>query len=375
MKKYLHTLFFFFLVAVLHAQPADFVPGFNTIFEDRFELDPIGDLPAKWSTSGDGEVVAIDNVPGKWFRISQPTAVSPELLKSLPENCTIEFDLYLKSTSGVAPIIRFGLTTLSDVSSGDVYRSHISVSLNHYNENGSIIYGKNIQDMGEKAFPLDGYVSRILHVSISINKTRLRVYLDDKKVVDLPKLMTPEYRHNFFIASSPIIPSPEEGVYFSNVRIAAGEADARSLLIKQLMEQGSAITNEIQYNPQTNELTPESQPLIDQLGQALQQNPDVNIQVNSIEEIPPGDPLVDASTGEVLESGAEIKLLKASLKKKADKIKNYLVNKFKVKAARIVSDVKVKAGQVAEKNKIAGKTKNLFTEFIKLDAAGNSLQQ
>jgi hypothetical protein len=368
-KKLKHHIGFFllflFVGGVLKAQPTDFVPGANTIFEDRFELDAEGDFPAKWSTNGEGTIVKLDNAPGKWLRITQPTAVSPELKKSLPEDCTIEFDLYLKSTSGGAPLIMFGTTTLSDVSVGEVFRSHLSVKMHGYNDDGSLRIGKNIQNLGEKKFPLNGYVERVLHVSMSLNKTRWRVYLDDTKVVDLPKVLTPEYRKNFFVASAVIIPNSEEGVYISNIRIAAGEPDARSLLIKQLLEQGNAVTNEIQYTP-NNQFTPTSQPIMDQLGQAMQQNPDMNIQVNSMEELPQTEVWVDPSTGFINEEADEVVALKKALKIKADKIKTYLVNKFKIKADRIMSDVKLKTAEAGENNKTVGKVRKLLTEFVKL---------
>jgi OmpA-OmpF porin, OOP family len=358
MKKYLQVLIVLLLSATVSFAQSDFIPGGSVIFEDDFSRDALGDFPAKWSTSGEGAVVTLDGVPGKWLRIAQPTAVSPELKKALPENCTIEFDLYMKTTGGVAPLIMFGLTSLSDVSAGDVYRRHISVKMRGYNKSGSILYARNIQKLGEKKFPLEGYVERVMHISIAVNKTRWRVYLDDQKVIDLPKLLTPDYRKNFFVASSVILPSPEEGVYISNVRIAGGEADARSLLVKQLMEQGSAVTGDIQFNSQTNQITPESEPVIDQLGKAMLQNPGMSIQINSVEEVPSGNDNVSA--GE-----SENNSMRQALKMKADKIKAYLVNKFRLKKDRIVTDAKVKIADV-EKNRTVTKARSLLTEFIKL---------
>lgn len=344
----------------------DFVQGANIIFEDDFNRDPVGDFPARWNTSGEGTVVTIDDVAGKWLKILQPTAVSPKLKKALPENCTIEFDLYLKSATGVAPHIMFGLTSLSNVATGDVFRRRISVKLEDYTGSGSVIYEKNIQTLGEKKFALEGFIERVLHVSISVNKTRFRVYLDDQKVIDLPSLLTPEYRNNFFVAGSTVIPSPEEGVYISNIRIGAGEADARSLLIKQLMEEGSVVTNSIQFSA-TNEITAESRPVVDQLGQVLQQNPDMSIQINSVEEVP-ATQLVDTTgtNGTTITDGNNVIVNKKALKAKADKIKAYLVNKFKVKVDRIITDVKVKATEAVAKNKTLGKAKQLLTEIIKL---------
>lgn len=357
MKKYLLTILAmaFFINAVL-SQTSDFNPGTKIIFEDNFGLDALGDFPAKWSSSGSGEVVTLDDIEGRWLKISQPTAVSPELKKPLPENCTIEFDLYLKSTTGVAPLIMFGLTSLSDVAAGQVFRNHISVKLYGYNKtSGSVIYAKNIQKLGEMKYALQGYVNRVLHVGIAINKTRWRVYLDGVKVIDLPKLLTPEFRNNFFIASAVISPSPEEGVYVSNVRIAESEVDARSLLIKQLMEQGSVVTNEIQYT-ENNEITEETQVVADQIGQMLQENPDMQIQINSVEEVLSSNP----------NSNQIITVNKDVLKQKADNLKAYIIDKFKLKADRIFADAKVKAVQMTEKNKTASKAKQFLTEISKV---------
>jgi hypothetical protein len=359
MKK-IPVLMLTLLISVFHlsAQTFDFLPGANVIFEDKFELDAVGDLPAKWSTSGDGEVVTLDRAQGKWFKITQPTAVSPELTEALPENCTIEFDLYLKNTTGIAPQVMFGLTALSDVAAGDVYRKHIWVVLRGYNENSIVEYGKTIQDIGSKNFSLSGYVGRKLHISIAINKTRFRVYLDKQKLVDLPKLLTAEYRNNFFIASSPVIPSPEEGIYFSNIRIASGEADARSVLIRQLFEQGSVVTSGINFNPQTNEMTQESFPVLDTLGQALVADPNLSIQINGTEQY---TGMTAGSTG-----GAKNE---ERVKEKVEKMKTYLIDKFNVGANRIVTGVtgKIKNKAAAmKKSKTGAKIKGFLTEIVKL---------
>lgn len=359
MKK-LSVLFLilFLLQQFLFAQPTDFVQGYNVIFEDRFEQDPVGDLPAKWSTSGDGQVVTLDRLQGKWFRITQPTAVSPELTEALPENCTIEFDLYLKSTNVIAPHIMFGLTTLSDVAAGDVYRNNIWVKCEGYNEGGSVLYGKTIEDLGNKSFKLSGFVGRKLHVSISVNKTRFRVWLDKQKVVDLPKLLTDDYRNNFYIASSAVIPSPEEGIYFSNVRIASGDADARSMLIKQLFEQGSVVTPNISFNEQTNEMTQQSFPTLDTLGQALVADPNLNIQINGMDQLPG---IIDGNSNTAV-NGEKVKA-------KIEKIKTYLVDKFNVKVDRIVTGVTGKINAKMESiknNKTGAKVKGFLTEIVKL---------
>jgi OmpA-OmpF porin, OOP family len=363
MKK-IPLLLLTLFVSVIYsaAQTFDFVPGSNVIFEDKFEVDALGDLPSKWSTSGDGEVVTLDRLPGKWFKINMPTAISPELSEALPENCTIEFDLFLKSATGVAPQPVFGLTTMSDVSTGDVFRNHLWVVLRGYNEGGQVDYGKTIQDLGGRAFKLSGYVNRKLHVSIAVNKTRFRVYLDKQKIVDLPKVLTDEWRNNFFIASNPVGPAPEEGVYVSNIRIASGEADARSLLIRQLFEQGSVVTSAIDFNTQTNEMTQQSYPTLDTLGQALVADPNLNIQINGMDQqYMPG--ATETANADATAAGEE------KVKAKVDKIKTYLIEKFNVGVDRIVTGTsnKIKNKANAMKNSKAGtKIKGFLTEIVKL---------
>jgi OOP family OmpA-OmpF porin len=75
---------------------SDFVAGENVLFFDDFKQDALSDFPAKWNTNGSGKIVTIDGQKGKWLEIIHNTVVNPVLDKPLPENCTIEFDLFLQ---------------------------------------------------------------------------------------------------------------------------------------------------------------------------------------------------------------------------------------------------------------------------------------
>ncbi len=387
MKKYLQIIMLTLIFDTsVHAQSSDFIPGDSVIFDDRFELDPKGDFPVKWSTSGDGEVVLLDNASGKWLKISQPTAVSPELKKALPENCTIEFDLFLKNTAGGAPVVKFGLTTLSDVALGDVHKRSIYVQLQGYNDEGTVVFGKNIQDLGTKSFAAGGYIGRTLHISIAINNSRFRVYFDQQKMLDMPKLLTPEYRNNFFVASATVIPASEEGVYISNVRIAAGKEDARSVLRKQLMKQEPLVASDTLFNNQTNETAKVSQPATNQQGQALQQIPVTTTQMNSSkiinsvhDSIPPAQdsipaplaqdniPLIQQITiaGTVTTDSSQV-IQNHGLKLMEEKIKYHISNKLNEKSDQIINDIKGKAVKAIENSNVLGKAKKLLSNLIKL---------
>lgn len=355
-------------VGSLFAQSSDFIPGGNVIFEDNFSRDPVGDFPAKWSTSSDGAVVELDGFPGKWLKINGNVAMNPELKKKLPEDCTIEFDLVVKKESCR---VHFGVTPISDVSAGNVAYKQIAVTLQNLTGYPDVIVTKDVMDVSSKQdFNMAGYIDRILHVSIALNKTRFRVYLDETKVIDMPKLLLPEYRNNFFVAGGVSIPAPPEGVYISNIRIAAGEADARRLLIKQLLEQGSAVTSDINFNPQTNAITQESLPVLDNLGQAMAADPNLNVQINGMDQQQSSNYMPTESTGEATTtSGTTGVVNEEQVKLKVEKMKTYLVNKFHVNVDRIVTGVssKIKLKTDALQNTKTGqKIKGFLTEFVKL---------
>ena len=367
MKKYALLFVAFVFSFLTNAQGPDFVAGANLIFEDNFSIDPVGDLPAKWNSSSSGQVVELDGFPGKWFKISSGTYVNPDLKKKLPMDFTVEFDLVIKDES--SPLFT-GVTPLSDLSGGKIGYKKIFVTLQRMTGYPNVVFGKDVQDLGSKTdFSMDGYVDRILHVSISVNQTRFRVWLDETKVVDLPKVVPPDYHNNFFIGAGEVIPAPQEGIYFSNVRIAAGEADARRLLIKQLYEQGAVVTSDVQFAANNNQLTPESLPALDNLGQAMQTDTSLNIQLNGM------PPTAVEGNGGNSESNTENNngnqvVSKETLKAKAEKIKAYLTSKYKVAANRILTDGKQKASQKINKiidgNKGLTKAKSFLLEIVKL---------
>lgn len=364
MKKLLVIISICFIVLQnLAAQSFDFIPGSNIIFEDKFDADPVGDFPARWSTNSSGEVVQLDGFEGKWLRVNGNVAVNPELKKKLPEHCTIEFDLVIKSESCRTI---FGITPISDVAAGNIYYKRIGITLQNMTGYPDVVIGKDVMDIGTKNFSVEGYIDRILHVSIAINKTRFRVYLDETKVADMPKLIVPEYRNNFFIAGGESVPAAPDGIYISNVRIAAGDVDARSQLIKQLMEQGSVVTNNISFNTQTNEVTPQSFPLLDTLGQALVADPNLNIQINGMEQIPA---MNNDNGGNNNNNNGGTLLSEEQVKLKVDKLKAYIVDKFNVNADRIVAGATNKIKQKIndlKNGKTAGKIKGFLAEIVKL---------
>ena len=332
---------------------SDFVPGNNIIFFDDFKQDALADFPAKWNTNGSGKIVTIDGVEGKWLDIVHNTIVNPLLDKQLPENCTIEFDLFLQAQSERStPYIQFGLTPVKDILKEDLfYKDKFFVTINRYNENDGRIVEYGLKDVigNKNDFALPSYANKVLHVSMAINKTRVRVYFDKLKLIDLPRALTPELRNNFYLCNMYIIPASELGVLVSNIRIASAETDARSLLIKQLMEEGKAVTNDILFDVNSDVIKKESYSIVNQFGDAMKGNASLKIKIIGHTDIDG-----NAATNIALS------------KKRAAAVKQYLITNYNIEDARIQTDGKGAVQPVAENTSAQGKAKNRRVEFLKL---------
>ncbi|MBS1661460.1 MAG: hypothetical protein JST68_10465, partial [Bacteroidetes bacterium] len=180
----------------------DFTPGATPLFDDDFAQDALQDFPAKWNTNGSGKLVSIDGLPGKWLDIAHNSVANPVLNKVLPENCTISFDLFLQSQGDMmTPSIQFGLTPVSDILKEDIfYKDRFYVGINRYHENDghTLEYGLKDPIGNKNDFPLPSYTNKILHIDMAINKTRIRVYADRNKLIDLPRALTPAMHNNFY---------------------------------------------------------------------------------------------------------------------------------------------------------------------------------
>lgn len=331
---------------------SDFIPGNTIIFEDNFEKDALGDFPAGWNTNGSGKVETIDGNEGKWLNIAHTSVVNPVLKKALPENCTVEFDLFLMASGERStPLIQFGLTPVKNILKEDLfYRDKFFTTIHRYSESDghNVEYGLKDVIGNKNDFPIRSYTNKILHVSMAMNKTRVRVYFDQTKLIDLPMALTAEMRNNFFFCNTYVIPASEIGMYISNVRIASADADARSLLVKDLLEKGKASTSEILFDVNKDIIKKESFTVINQIGEALKANPSLKIKI----------------VGHTDADGKAADNLSLS-KRRAEAVSSYLINNYGIDETRISTDGKGATVPVADNTTADGKAKNRRVEFIK----------
>lgn len=328
----------------------DFVPGEKIIFYDDFSQDAVGDFPALWNTNGSGEVVTTNLFPGNWMKFVMNECVWTDNLLKLPENYTIEFD--------VIPI--GGLE--GDGMSGYNFRLMQAKNAKAWDSGsapgeGGFLF--KVEYFGRPSYAtwlnknecgaqkLSGFVNeegfkekinQKYHISIWVQKSRVRLYQNENKIIDLPKAfptgcLTPD-RIRFEYGAAMI----------SNVRIAVGAPDMRN----KLMTEGKLVTYGIYFDVNKDVVKPESYGTLKEIAKILNEVPDVKVKI----------------VGHTDADGQDAANLDLS-KRRAASVKAELAKSFGVNADRLVTDGLGETQPVAPNDTPANKALNRRVEFIK----------
>lgn len=325
----------------------DFVPGEKVIFFDDFMETAVGDFPPNWNTNASGEVVTTNLYPGNWFKMIGEGSVVPDEGLSLPDNYTIEYDVVTFPVEETNEYIEYGFYMYSaedpkDLSEGGAvpglnggikmtfgYRSTYSA----YNKEGYTINGEKddaIMEIGKK-----------YRLSFWVQKTRLRVYLDQVKIFDLPKVFEPGFhcnmiRFELWESANPMI---------TNFRVAAGLPDMRNKLITE----GKLVSYGIYFDVNKDVVKPESYGTLKAITDVLKENPTVRVKI----------------VGHTDSDGADAANLDLS-KRRGTSVKEELVKNFGIDASRLESDGLGKSKPVSPNDTPSNKAMNRRVEFIKL---------
>ena len=345
----------------------DFVPGENLIISDDFSEDAVGDFPAKWFTNGSGEIVTVEGKEGKWLMLKERSEYYIDQLLNLPDNFTIQFDLMcsvpFEWSSGIIYFIiedisdldryRKGLKYSSETSDGIVNHS-FSMDLHPGVDNpgnyNSKAYGhykmksdSKLLDLKEIFMPTQA--KNHLKVSIWRQKQRIRVYLNEEKIMDLPKILPTDMKPNIFsFQTSSLLEN--DNYFISNLRIAVGDPDTRN----KLLTEGKLVTNGILFNVNSDKIKPESYGVIKEIAAILKENSDVKVMI----------------VGHTDSDGDDKSNLDLS-KKRAASVKNALATDFSIDGSRMETDGKGESQPEYANNDIVGKAKNRRVEFIKIN--------
>ncbi|HMX60487.1 MAG TPA: OmpA family protein [Chitinophagales bacterium] len=341
----------------------DFIPGEKVIAEENFSQDAIGDFPAKWNTNGTGELVTIDGQQGKWLKFGPESIIYPEFVTNLPENFTVEFMLASSQPfSYYSTAFNFFFAPLANPAKnyvnwkrfGGDKKNGVLVALQPEAAGGNAMGQKWINTFDETGdeiiknqtdFPEFNHENKnVVKISIWRQKQRLRVYVNETKIWDIPKAFSATAKYNFVGFRTDGYHNDNDAYYLSNLRVAIGAPDTRH----KFLEIGKYSTTGIKFDVNSDKIKGESYGTLKDFAAVMTENPDVKVKI----------------VGHTDSDGDDASNMTLS-KKRADAVKAALNKEFGIDNSRMETEGKGES-QPAEPNTSAeGKANNRRVEFIK----------
>ncbi len=328
----------------------DFVPGEKVIFYEDFSQDAVGDFPALWNTNGSAEVVTTNLYPGNWMKFITRESVWTDALLKLPDNYTIEFDVI--PISGVEKRMAGWQMLLMQAKNVKAFDSgsapgqggfHFAIEYFGRPSYSTWLYGAECDQL-----KLNGYKegeefkekeNQKYHISIWVQKSRIRLYQNQDKLFDSPKAFPQG------CVKPDRIRFEDGAAMISNIRIAVGAPDMRN----KLMTDGKLVTYGIYFDVNKDVVKPESYGTLKGIADILNEVPDVKVKI----------------VGHTDSDGADDANLDLS-KRRAASVKAELARSFGVNTDRLVTDGAGEIQPVAPNDTPVNKALNRRVEFIKL---------
>ena len=324
----------------------DFRPGDKILFYDDFSSEAIGDFPSKWNTNGSGEVVTTSTFPGRWLQFKSRGYFIAETMGDFSENFTVEFDFVPNNQAGDESqtasfnfCINYSAT--KDPNEGGAIPG---VAGTKFNIDGNMVYYSSYDEgeykvTGDAEYPMT--INKKYHLSIWVQKTRFRLYVNETKVLDVPKGMPDKYKYNVLRFDVPDDSRP----LLTNFRLAIGQQDIRS----KLLTEGKLVSYGLYFDTNSDKLKPESYGTLKEVSQILIDNPTLKVRI----------------VGHTDSDGSDVANLDLS-RRRAASVKNALKEIFAIEESRIETDGKGETQPVAANDNASNKAKNRRVEFIKL---------
>lgn len=211
---------------------------------------------------------------------------------------------------------------------------------------------KNDQSAGVSSLLRDdvtkGKTGKVMHFSFTAQKSRLRFYINEKKVADIPKMLPQGDVYDriyFTMWGFSDEASVNQNVYLGNIRLAVGLPDMRS----KLLTEGKLVTRGITFDSGSDKIKPASYGTLKEIATVLKENAAVKVKI----------------VGHTDNDGNAASNLELS-KKRALAVKNALSKEFAIDASRLETDGKGQAEPAGPNTNAEGKANNRRVEFIKL---------
>jgi outer membrane protein OmpA-like peptidoglycan-associated protein len=316
----------------------DFVSGDEIMFEDNLVGEQLGEFPSMWDIiSGNVEVARLDgeNVIA-FVEKAEITPLMKEAKSYLPEIYTIEADFY-KPAKGEADNGQFYFY-VRDENGGEILSNCISTDVG---ENTGRFWGSYLSTGGEMRGTNEtvSLTPGWHRISISFNKRALKVYIDERRVANMPNIAQGRWFSLYGAATT-----TNGGTYFvKNIRIAKGAVP----LYDRMMSDGKFITYGITFDVGKSTIKPESMGEINRIVELMNENPTLKFSVEGHTD----------STGNAASNQT---LSEARSKAIVDKLVE-----LGIAANRLTASGKGQNSPIADNATDEGRAKNRRVEFVK----------
>jgi OOP family OmpA-OmpF porin len=339
----------------------DFVAGEKILVSDDFSNVSIGDFPADWNSNTSGEVVNVEGHEGKWFMFAKEGVFMPDYINDLPENFTLTFDVmvnedfdYYSGFLAMTFMPTENRNKLSDFRRFSSHNSGVRLSF-HPTDAGNgksrirfcnwDVDGTSLMDNEVDSKQFCTPKNSKARVSIWRQNQRLRVYLNEEKIYDVPRAFSKGVKYNALSFCYEGQHRDNDVYLIGNVELAVGAPDTRSKLITE----GKLVTRGILFDSNSDKIKPESYGTLKDIAAVLKENPDVKVKI----------------IGHTDSDGDDAKNLDLS-KRRAASVKETLVKEFAIADNRMETDGKGESEPTDKNDTSSGKANNRRVEFVKL---------
>ena len=333
---------------------SDFKRGSVIMYQDDVTAEQVGEFPSKWDMfSGTVETKTLGGV--KAINPTDNAQIQPLIKEQgayLPEEFTIEYDFYYWNSKDDV-----GLNDIKLILAVTKDRSEFPGEGHDVGDLTAFVLKHGVCNTYEHDYMFNGNKDGAFeysfkkgwnHVALSFNKRALKVYFNDKRVVNLPRVNQPtwmcfqvpfEYKNLTFIRNV-VIAKGAVALYDRN-------AQDVSAVEKAIQETGKFVTNNILFDTGKATLKQESMIEIMKVADYMKKNPNVRFEVQGHTDNQGSDKINDPLSQQRAEA-----IVKA--------LEGLGVDGFNLRAVG-----KGSHEPVADNKTEAGRAKNRRVEFIK----------
>jgi OOP family OmpA-OmpF porin len=306
-----------------------FVPGEKTIFFDDFTDMGPGDAPPHFKTRGAApELRASGNL--RQLTITGNGSLTPNLT-ALPKNFTCE-------TEVKADAPRRTITNMV-FSSKDKEVLHWTSYIEASQMDQVVSMRAPYQELGRKRIPMS--FNEPVKMALWVQNGRLRVFINGEKhldfnQVDLPEITKVEVTHS--------LTGTNQAFGYRTIRFAESAPD----FSQTILSSGRYVTHGILFDTDSDCLKPESAPVIQAIARALENNPNLKLQI-------------EGHTDSVGNPAHNLDLSK----RRAEAVKAVLVAQFKVEDGRLTTAGMGSTKPIDSTDTPQGRSQNRRVELVK----------